>query len=97
MLAGKAKVKGVTEDNNHDPNELGQTRVLRERAIQGKKEMRKRLAALSFTEKIKILEKLRDREKAIAGAGFRRSSSKDTGRAPLRTAISKARGAVCLC
>jgi len=30
-----------------------------------------RLAALSFSEKIKILEKLRDREKAIAAAGLR--------------------------
>ena len=38
--------------------------------------MRKRLAALSFTEKIKILEKLRDREKAIAAAGLRRDASK---------------------
>jgi hypothetical protein len=31
-----------------------------------KPEMRKRLAALSFSEKIKILEKLRDRSCAIA-------------------------------
>jgi len=30
-----------------------------------------RQAALSFSEKIKILEKLRDREKAIAAAGLR--------------------------
>ena len=36
-----------------------------------------RLAALSFSEKIKILEKLRDREKAIAAAGLRRKMSKD--------------------
>jgi hypothetical protein len=34
--------------------------------------MRSKLAALSFTEKIKILEKLRDRDKAIAAAGLRR-------------------------
>ncbi|MGA2353776.1 MAG: hypothetical protein ABSG02_04720 [Terriglobales bacterium] len=34
--------------------------------------MRKRLAALSFTEKIKILEKLRDRERAIAASGLRK-------------------------
>lgn len=33
----------------------------------GKKEMRKRLAALSPTEKIKVLEKLRDRSLALAG------------------------------
>jgi len=31
-----------------------------------KPEMRKRLAALSFSEKIKILEELRDRSRAIA-------------------------------
>jgi hypothetical protein len=40
--------------------------------MQGKERMRQRLAALSFTEKIKILEKLRDREKAVATAGLRR-------------------------
>jgi hypothetical protein len=37
-----------------------------------KSKMRSKLAALSFTEKIKILEKLRDRDKAIAAAGLRR-------------------------
>jgi hypothetical protein len=42
----------------------------------GKKEMRKRLAALSFSEKIKILEKLRDRSLALAASGLR---SKATG------------------
>lgn len=35
-----------------------------------------RMKALSFSEKIKILEKLRDREKAIAAAGLRPKSSK---------------------
>jgi hypothetical protein len=34
----------------------------------GKQEMRKQLAALSFSEKIKILEKLRDRSLAFAEA-----------------------------
>jgi len=33
---------------------------------------RKRLAALSFEEKIKILEKLRERSKAIGAAGLRK-------------------------
>jgi len=33
-----------------------------------KPEMRKQLAALSFSEKIRILEKLRDRSRAIAAA-----------------------------
>jgi len=37
-----------------------------------KQEMRKRLAALSFSEKIKILEKLRDRSLALAAGGLRR-------------------------
>ena len=34
--------------------------------------LRTRMASLSFSEKIKILEKLRDREKAIAASGLRR-------------------------
>lgn len=37
-----------------------------------KEQMRKRLASLSFSEKIKILEKLRDRSLAIAASGLRR-------------------------
>jgi len=45
----------------------------------GKDEMRKRLSSLSFTEKIKILEKLRDRSLTLASAGLsRRTSSKQT-------------------
>jgi hypothetical protein len=34
--------------------------------------MRVRLAALSFSEKIKILEKLRERSEKIAATGLRR-------------------------
>jgi len=34
--------------------------------------MRKKLASLSFSEKIKMLEKLRDRSLAIAASGLRR-------------------------
>ena len=41
-----------------------------------KPEFQASMAALSFSEKIKILEKLRDREKAIAAAGLRRRSKK---------------------
>ena len=37
-----------------------------------KPKLQARQAALSFSEKIKILEKLRDRENAIAAAGLRR-------------------------
>ena len=40
-----------------------------------KPKLRARMTALSFTEKIKILEKLRRREKAIADAGLRQGSA----------------------
>jgi hypothetical protein len=43
-----------------------------------KPKLRARLASLSFSEKVKILERLRDREKAIAAAGLRRKTAKDT-------------------
>jgi hypothetical protein len=36
-----------------------------------KPKLRTRQAALSFSEKIKILEKLRDRDRAIAASGLR--------------------------
>lgn len=38
-----------------------------------KKEMRKRLATLSFSEKVKILETLRDRSIVLAASGLRRA------------------------
>jgi hypothetical protein len=37
------------------------------------KERRKRLASLPFSEKLKILEKLRDRDRAIAAGGLRKT------------------------
>lgn len=40
-----------------------------------KQDRRKRLASLSFTEKVKILEKLRDRSLAIAASGLRKAQS----------------------
>jgi hypothetical protein len=43
----------------------------------GKQEMRKRLAALSFSEKVKILEKLRDRSLTLAASGLRQRPMKD--------------------
>lgn len=43
------------------------------------KERRKRLAALPFSEKLKILEKLRERSRAIAASGLRGTA---TGRPP---------------
>jgi len=44
--------------------------------------MRSRMASLSFTEKIKILEKLRDRDKAIAAAGLRKKPQWQTENQP---------------
>jgi len=46
------------------------------RALMSKTEMRKRLASLSFSEKIQILEKLRDRSLALAAAGLRRKQGR---------------------
>jgi len=46
-------------------------------AAMSKPKLQARLASLSFSEKIKILEKLRDREKAIAAAGLRRAKRSD--------------------
>jgi hypothetical protein len=42
-----------------------------------KPKLRARLASLSFPEKIKILEKLRDRDRAIAASGLRGKSGED--------------------
>ena len=42
-----------------------------------KPKLQARMAALSFTEKIKILEKLRDRELAIAKAGLRKDRAEE--------------------
>jgi hypothetical protein len=36
------------------------------------KERRRRLASLPFSEKVKILERLRDRNRAIAASGLRK-------------------------
>jgi len=43
-----------------------------------KSKMRARLTSLSFSEKIKILEKLRDRDNVIAASGLRRKAARDT-------------------
>jgi hypothetical protein len=42
-----------------------------------KPEMRKRLASLSFSEKIKLLERLRDRSLALAASGLNPKSAGD--------------------
>ncbi len=53
-----------------------------------KPEMRKKLAGLSFSEKIKILEKLRDRSLAIAASGLR-SNPANYGRSDSQSSRSK--------
>jgi hypothetical protein len=40
-----------------------------------------RMASLSFSEKIKILEKLRDRDQAIAASGLRRKPKRTSSEA----------------
>jgi hypothetical protein len=44
-----------------------------------KPKLQARMKSLNFDEKIKILEKLRDREKAIAASGLRRKLSRKPG------------------
>jgi hypothetical protein len=40
--------------------------------LQSKREMRQRLAALPFADKVKLLEQLRDRSLAIAASSFKK-------------------------
>jgi hypothetical protein len=42
------------------------------RVLESKRQARRRLASLPFSEKIKLLEKLRDRSLAIAASPLRR-------------------------
>jgi hypothetical protein len=49
-------------------------------AFMSKQQMRKRLAALSFSEKVKILEKLRDRSLAFAASGLRQKSAENASK-----------------
>jgi hypothetical protein len=49
-----------------------------------KNDRRKELASRSFSEKIKILEKLRDRSRAIAASGPRRRRVSLAGPVPSR-------------
>ena len=44
--------------------------------LESKRQMRKELAALPFSEKIKLLEKLRDRSLAIAQSPLRQRQQK---------------------
>jgi len=54
-----------------------------------KPKLRTRLASLSFSDKIKILEKLRDREKAIAASGLRSKSAKKLGLPTAKRSVTK--------
>jgi hypothetical protein len=77
MQSGR-NLENVTErDNRNERAYYEAAAALRERQVQGKERMRKRLAALSFSGKIKILEKLRGREKAIAASGLRQKPTKN--------------------
>ena len=44
--------------------------------LESKREMRQRLAALPFADKVKLLEQLRDRSLAISASGFKMPLSK---------------------
>jgi hypothetical protein len=44
---------------------------MEDRILASKSRLQGRLASLSFSEKVKILERLRDREESIAAAGLR--------------------------
>jgi hypothetical protein len=48
-------------------------------------EMRKLLASLTFSEKITILEKLRDRSLALAAAGLRHKQPRNSGDTIIKT------------
>lgn len=50
-----------------------------------KPKLRTRLASLGFSEKIKILEKLRDRSEKIAASGLRSKPARDASKAPSKT------------
>jgi hypothetical protein len=43
-----------------------------QKILEGKRETRKRLTALPFSEKVKLLEQLRDRSLAIAGSPLKK-------------------------
>ena len=46
-----------------------------QKILESKRETRKRLAALPFSEKVKLLEQLRDRSLAIAGSPLKKQSA----------------------
>ena len=44
--------------------------------LESKRAMRKQLAALPFSEKVKLLERLRDRARSIAASPLKRSTAR---------------------
>jgi hypothetical protein len=63
----------VPEDTNQYQEAYYQSAsALRQRQVEGKERSRTHLAALGFTEKIKILQKLRDRSLMLSAFGLRR-------------------------
>ena len=44
--------------------------------LESKRGMRRRLAALSFAEKVKLLERLRDRSRAIVASPLKKKSAR---------------------
>ena len=72
-------MKTESENKDHVPDEFSQARALREKLLEGQNKMRKRRAALSFSDKIKILEKLKDRGNAIASAGLKQKRGRTSG------------------
>ena len=45
-----------------------------------KPKLQARMRALNFDEKVKVLEKLRDRDKAIAASGLKRKPTRPSGK-----------------
>ncbi len=72
----RATLQNVTERNHPDEKAYYEAaRALNERIFQAKARERKRLAALNFTEKIRILVELRDRSLVFAEARQKRKGS----------------------
>ncbi len=69
----------MSEDNNQDQkSHYEAARAMSQKTLEDKARMRKQLAALSFDEKMKVLEKLRDRERVLAEARRKLRESKGT-------------------
>jgi hypothetical protein len=54
-----------------------------QRVLESKRVMRTRLASLSFTEKLALLEKLRERHISIASSGLRRRPTSEGAARPV--------------